>query len=288
MKVALLSINLGAYKIFWKEFYESAENNFLPDASKEYFVFTDAKSIEYAEEDNVHVIPGDDMGWPYNSMRRFLFFLSIRDALAEFDYVFFANANAKFIRTIKMEMLLSQKNIITVEHPGWHGKPIEKVPFERRKESRACVSLEEGKIYVQGAFLGGKSKAFLQMCEYLADVIEQDISDGVIAVYHDESFLNRYIIGRSDVQILGRQYLTYEEFVYPYDPIIMLRDKRKYIGNDNGRFYKQNYNRLKIALFLRNVKWAFLIKSGFYKWENYKDDDGNYLDLDISERIEAN
>ncbi len=284
MKIAILSINLGEYKIFWKRFYESSKENFLPEFSKTYYVFTDSNSIDYQDCIDVKVLSHEDMGWPFNTMRRFHLFVTLKDELEKYDYIFFANANAEFVYPLTKEILLTEKNLIAVEHPGRHGDPVETIPFERRKESRAYISVEEGRIYVQGAFIGGKSKAFLEMCETLDRLTEDDIAEGIIAVVHDESFLNMYVNKRNDVQILGWQYLYFEDVNRPYIPVIMLRSKIKYLSKSNARYAGLNRFKHRVLGVLRNAKWWLLIKLNVYKWYEVKDKDGNYLDLDISGR----
>lgn len=284
MRVAMLSINLGEYRVFWKKFYESSKENFLHDYSKTYFIFTDAKRIEYQDNEDVNVIPHEDMGWPFNTMRRFHLFMTLKDELEKFDYVFFANANAEFVYPLTTEILLPNKNLIAVEHPGRHGDPLATVPFERRKESRAYISEEEGRIYVQGAFIGGKGKSFVEMCETLDQLTEADIEEGIIAVVHDESFLNMYVNKRNDVQILGWQYLYFEDVIRPYIPVIMLRSKIKYLSKTNARYAGVSRFKYSVLGTLRNFKWWILIMLKIYKWYEIKDKNGHYIDLDISGR----
>lgn len=284
MQIAILSINLGEYTVFWKRFYESSNENFLPECKKTYFVFTDSKELDYQGRDDVKIFEHEDMGWPFNTMRRFHLFMTIKEELKKYDYIFFANANAEFVYPLTKEIILSDKNLIAVEHPGRHGDPVETIPFERRKESRAYLSVEEGKIYVQGAFIGGKSEAFLEMCETLDRLTEEDIAEGIIATVHDESFLNMYVNKRDDVQILGWQYLYFEDVNRPYIPVILLRSKIKYLSKSNARY--AGLNRFKYGLLgvLRNTKWGILIKLNVYKWYKVQDENGKYLDLDISKR----
>lgn len=282
MKAAVISINIGAYLVFWKKFYETAEINFLPECCKEYFVFTDSGQAVYFNHENVHIIKQEDMGWPFNTMKRFHMFCRIEKELRKFDYIFFANANCEFIQPFMNEFLIKGKKLITVEHPGMHNVKKKKLPYERRKESRACVLTQDSGIYVQGAFFGGTSDAFLKMAYELNKLTEEDLEEGIIAQWHDESFLNMYINQRKDVQILGWQYLKYEEYVVPYKPVMVLRDKRRYLTNKNGRFLNQNYMKIRVLQFLRNLKWQALIKIHYYKWQETIDKTGRYIGLDIT------
>ena len=83
-------------------------------------------------------------------------------------------------------------------------------------------------------------------------------------------------------QILGWQYLYYEERVFPYRPVILLRDKRKYITNKNGRFKNQNYKVEYFKLFLRNIKWKFLILLHIKKLEENIVQDNQYRNNNVT------
>ena len=52
------------------------------------------------------------------------------------------------------------------------------------------------RYYVAGGFNGGRAEDYLRMCRELADAVRRDLEDGGIAVGHDESHLNKYVIGR--------------------------------------------------------------------------------------------
>ena len=62
MKAAILYIATGKYTVFWKEFYESFEKNFLPQTKKTYFLFTDAKALPFSDRENVCIIPQKNLG----------------------------------------------------------------------------------------------------------------------------------------------------------------------------------------------------------------------------------
>ena len=54
--IGMLYICTGKYTVFWPEFYETFNRNFLPGYKKEYFVFTDAPSIAHGDDPAVHRI----------------------------------------------------------------------------------------------------------------------------------------------------------------------------------------------------------------------------------------
>ena len=53
---------------------------------------------------------------------------------------------------------------------------------------------QEGELYYAGGFNGGSTKRFLEMAEVLADRVNKDLENDVIALWHDESQMNRYLI----------------------------------------------------------------------------------------------
>ena len=90
-KIAMLYICTGQYVVFWNDFYESFQSQFLPGCRKEYFVFTDKEDL--CKKDNVHLILIPHRDWPYNTLMRFEFFLKVKEDLSMFDFIFFFNAN---------------------------------------------------------------------------------------------------------------------------------------------------------------------------------------------------
>lgn len=280
MKVAVLNISISEYVCFWEEFYKTAKKNFMTDCEKEFFVFTDSDYIYGLKNEDVHKYYQEDMGWPFNTMKRFQMFRRILADLEEFDYVFFINGNAVFKHPLTSKIII--KDVITVEHPGFHFAKSSSAPFERRSDSRAKVEYGQERKYVQGAFYGAKYSAFCQMVEELDDLTEADLKENIVAVWHDESFLNHYVAVHDNIQILGWQYLKYEEYVMPYKPIIELRNKRKYLSMDNGRFQNRNNRFNMLILFLRNIKWGICIALHIYKKCTIEDGMGNYIDFDIN------
>lgn len=283
MKVAMLNISIGNYDIFWKDFYLTSKQNFLPNAEKHYFVFTDNNELYGVDFEDITLIYQENLGWPFNTMKRFAMFKRIIDHLEHFDYIFFVNGNALFLEELNENFINPDKNLITIVHPGLYGRTIDAMPYERNVESKAYIPKGEGKYYVQGAFIGGKSKPFISMIEKLDEDTTIDLNNGIVAVWHDESFLNRYILGRTDVQIMGRQYLYYQEYVFPWKPVILLRNKRNYgnLAAFRGENSKKDV-KIIVKLKLKRIKDRMLIKLKIHSLlENIKKD-GTYVDIDLN------
>ena len=102
-KIAILYICTGKYEVFWKNFYESAEQFLLSGYEKHYFVFTDAETIFNDTSATVHKINQEPLPWPYPTLYRFRFFKSIENELTGYDYVYFFNSNIKVMRQVTAE-----------------------------------------------------------------------------------------------------------------------------------------------------------------------------------------
>ena len=97
-------------------------------------------------------------------------------------------------------------------------------------QSLAYVPIgEEGDNYYAGGFNGGSTKKFLEMAEVISDRVNRDMANGVIALWHDESHLNRYLIDNPPSITLTPSYCFAEEQMnnpqYPYEPKIIALKK---------------------------------------------------------------
>lgn len=231
MKVAILYICTGKYAIFWKEFYETYDKNFLPSTEKTYFVFTDNKKLPYAERTNVCIIPQKDLGWPGNTLQRFSLFIREEDRWKNYDYTFFINANFTCPVIISEEEFLPKQSkikLIVAEHAGHHGWEPDRLPYERNFSSLAYVKQGEGSVYVMGGFNGGITRSYMEMIHKLKENVDLDAQKGIVACCHDESHLNKYIIDRDDVLILPPSYGYPEGWKLPYEAKMFIRDKSRY------------------------------------------------------------
>lgn len=214
MTIGILYICTGPYVLFWEDFYKSFEKNFLNHIQKKYFVFTDSKNVYADKRDNVKVIHINNLPWPLITLLRFDTFLSIEDDLQKCDYLMFSNANIICDKQIGEEELLpSEKNgenLFVTYHPGYYGKKHFEYPYDRNKKSLAYIPWNCGKYYVIGAMFGGRRENFIEMAKTLKSNIEEDLKKNIIARWHDESHLNRYIMCRKDVRYLSPSYC------YPY------------------------------------------------------------------------
>lgn len=239
MKIAVLYIATGKYYNFFKSFYESSERYFLTSHSKDYYVFTDSDSNELSRMRNVRKIYQEHCDWPYITLLRYRFFNKISIYLKNYDYIFFCNANSIFLAGVNEEILPGKDEnylVASSSNPFIFTTDNKKWTYERNPNSTAYIKHGDGDYYFRGGFNGGSSDAYLDMTNELERWIDLDLKNKIIAVWHDESYINKYLNQR-DVKVLNPSYAYAEEWrgVPPqYYPIIMMRDKSKFF---NGKFY---------------------------------------------------
>ncbi|RIY32709.1 hypothetical protein CKF54_04445 [Psittacicella hinzii] len=219
-KVALVSINTGAYDTYFKVLFPYFYTNFLPDCELTFVVFTDSSELEelYRYNPIVKIIKTPYEAWPGATLKRFHYFSQASSHLEQFDYIFFANANYYCKNKILASELLlpeGEKGLIFVEHFGQNHLPERLRSYERNPASLAYIPEEQATTYVAGAFYGGTAQEFLTMAKTLAQRVDQDLANGIIAIWHDESHLNCYALQIGyQAKVLPPRYLVPQEYYF--------------------------------------------------------------------------
>jgi hypothetical protein len=228
MNVGILIICTGNYTVFFKDLYESSEKYFLKSHNKTYYVFTDG---DIPLQENIVKIHQENLGWPNNTMKRFEIFEKHRNYLIKEEFLFFLNANMKFIDEVNEEVLPEEKNnyLMGVNHPGFYDKTKENFTYERRTESVFYIPIDEGHFYYQGCFNGGRTFEFLEMSKILSDMINIDLKNGIIPIWHDESALNWFYLKKNPL-LVDCSYAYPENWSIPFKRKIIQRDKNNYGG----------------------------------------------------------
>lgn len=84
--------------------------------------------------------------------------------------------------------------------------------WERHKTSQAFLKRAKRKTYVCGGFWFGERERVLSMCKILSQRTRKDISERIIARFHDESHLNWYLSNYSDIQLLSPENCFAEDY----------------------------------------------------------------------------
>lgn len=257
MKIGILYICTGKYTVFRKDFYLSAEKYFLTNHDIHYFVFTDSSDIyDYNQNPRIHIIPHKHLWWPDATLMRFHTFLWEEEALSKMDYLFFCNANLEIKQIIWEEILPSdEEEIVATQHPWFYNKKDKDFTYERNINSTAYIAFGEWKHYLAWWFNGWSSANFLSMCKTLSKNIDSDKKNNIIALRHDESHINNYLLNKT-YKLLDAWYLYPESWGVPFEKKIIVRDKSKLIPVDEvkwNKFYTKYLN--KILYFIKNIIW---------------------------------
>ena len=236
MTIAILYICTGKYNQFFEGFYESAMKYFMTSHDKTFFVWTDEDHIADGLP-NVRVFHKECAGFPADSLFRFEIYLQAEEELKNYDYIYFIQANAKFLQPVGDEILPDESGL---SMGIWGGanqrRPACLFPYERNKKSLAYVApYGKNYIYYMGGINGGTVEAYLEMARTLAANIRDDYNRGIIAKVHDQSHINAYMRTHAG-KIIPPEYCWPEESASDFEPKMIFRDKVKVdLYFDNGR-----------------------------------------------------
>lgn len=224
IKVGLLIIATNKYTKFLQPLIQSADQWFFNTVKAqenyevEYNIFTN-QDIVIDSSRTINIFPIEHKQWPWMTLGRYEIFHNHKRYLSKFDYLFYCDADMLFAGEVSSEIL---SDFTVTIHPGFRGS---RGTPETREESLACVKKSEKLVYIAGGFNGGNAKTFLDMSEILCNNINDDYARGIIAVWHDESHLNRYTIDYTPSKYLTPDYCYPESWDLPYEKKLLALDK---------------------------------------------------------------
>jgi histo-blood group ABO system transferase len=203
MNVGLLLIATGKYEQFVQPLLDSERKYFLPGHKVTFFLFTD--SSRWTKEPDVVTTFQKHEPFPNPTLKRYETFVTHKELFATMDYLFYCDVDMLFVSTVGDEILSA---LVATIHPGFLGA---RGTPETRKESTACIHEHEKLVYYSGAFNGGERDQFLKMCEVLSHNIQTDLNNRILAIWHDESYTNRYFVDNPPTKVLSASYCYPEE-----------------------------------------------------------------------------
>lgn len=218
MKVGLLIIATNKYTQFLQPLISSADDFFLKEQDVTYFIFTN-QNLDIKSDRNIVYIPIEHKEWPWMTLGRYRIFSDSKDKLSSMDYLYYCDADMKFLDFIGEEILSER---VATQHCGYYnqrGTP------ETNTRSLACVFPNEEMQYFAGGFNGGESQEYLKMSEILSSNIDTDFNNAIIAVWHDESHINRYFIDNKPTLILDPSYCFHEGSARPFNKRLLALSK---------------------------------------------------------------
>jgi len=218
MKICILTIATNKYLQFVEKLYEDLSEKFCPGAEINCLLFTDHEIEEAGDNVKVHYI--DHEPWPMPTLKRYNYFVKEKDFILEHDYCFYLDADMRLDGVVTAEEVCG--DLVATRHGYQSLASPAQQSFDRNPASLAFVSPEEETVtYYAGGFNGGKTEVFMKMAETIADNVNKDLENNIVALWHDESHMNRYLINNPPTLDLDPTYCYAEEFIgtdYPYQP----------------------------------------------------------------------
>ena len=211
--IGLVVIATNKYIKFVGPLWESAKKHFMAGTPHQIhmFVFTNSPAVP----EGTTLIHHEHAPWPAPTLMRYHAFVKAKDVLSKMDYLYYCDADMRFEGTVGEEVL---GELVATRHPGFWDKPRSffEQSYERRPASDAYMPPGYGKAYYAGGFNGGRAGRFLEMAEQIRGWIDSDLAKGIIAVWHDESHMNKYMAGNTPTVELTPAYCYQEELSLPF------------------------------------------------------------------------
>ena len=220
-KIGLLIIATNNYNIFLQPLISGADAHFLSNHDVTYFIFTD-KNMEISSHRNIVQFYVQHRPWPWMALGRYKIFSQQKDILSQMDYLYYSDVDMLMVGEVGDEIL---SDIVGTQHPGYYSR---RGTPETNPESSACIHDHEPMEYFCGAFNGGTSSEYLKMSQTIYDNVNSDLEKNIIAVWHDESHINRYFIDHPPTKILCPSYCWPHGYGLPFPAKIIALDKNQY------------------------------------------------------------
>lgn len=215
--VAFVTIATDRYVQFVAPLVASCRKFFLTDCAVTPIVLTDRPEAVAVETHRIeHAV------WPAVALRKFGSLARFEARLASFDYVYLCDADMRFVAPVGRDVL---GELTAVQHPGFFDRPASTFSYERRPESAAYVAPGLGQHYYSAAFVGGSTSSFMAVCREIHAQIEADLDCNIVALWHDESHLNRYLVEHPPTVTLSPAYCYPESWSLPFEPRLLALDK---------------------------------------------------------------
>lgn len=231
-KVGLLLIATNKYIDFLQQLVTSADKYFLSNCEVTYYIFTNHTTVNLETNRQFQIIPIEHKPFPYSTLMRYSFFDNASNILSSNDYLFYSDVDMLFVDNVGDEVLSER---VVTRHPGYYDKQgnpsyFEQMcgvwnPIETNSNTLACIQPTEDVKYFAGGFNGGSSTEFLKMSNTIATNINKDLSNNIIAKWHDESHLNRYALDNPPTLELSPSYCYGESMTIPFEKKLLALDK---------------------------------------------------------------
>jgi Zn-finger nucleic acid-binding protein len=248
--IGIFLVATGKYIYYIEQLIKSIEELFLTDYKKCYIISTD--NVKYVQDIcNKYKIKNlirfiYKKGFPLDTLYRYKYILE-HDVNIELhcDFIYYLDVDMRIIENIGIEILPTKEQpLIGTYHPGFYYSKNKNGDVENNINSTAFINNKEFiNKYIAGGFNGGYTREFLNMARNIQYNIDIDKCKDLMAVWHDESQLNRYMITNHN----KFKFLT-PDYCYPENYYQNIPGNAKILALDKDHHTVRNINNKKIIL----------------------------------------
>jgi hypothetical protein len=231
----VISLNLIAtnkYLEFLPDVLESVEKFFFKNNRINIIVHTNGKlSKKKFHSERIEVFKNeiDHEPWPFTTLKRFHYFTQAEKIIRRSDFSFYIDVDSLFIDNID-SFDIQESGIFATIHPGLNQGP--GTP-ERNPNSEAYIPIGSTNRYFCGGFFGGDSESFLKMSDTIKNAINRDLKRNIIAIWHDESHLNKFLMLNEPTRIFNYPFAVAENLTPIFETSkILFLDKNSKGGHE--------------------------------------------------------
>lgn len=221
--LTIFSVATERYLPFWFNLVKSAQKYLSDEITVQWVLFTDLEEEATSLSKRLGIKPyvSNYKGgvWPMPTLLRYELLSNVQ-ANIEGRIIMHLDADMLFVSQVTkqdLNLAIGSKEIALIRHPGFFRPAgVARIKFylsnlnylvrdvrsclliggigswELARKSRAFVSRKKRKVYVCGGIWFGNRDSILKLCSMLSVRVNDDLAEGIIAKFHDESHLNWY------------------------------------------------------------------------------------------------
>ena len=195
--IGILLISTWKYNRFVDPIISDIKKYLFPNNAIKIYLHTDSKEHYRADK----ILNIEHKPWPMVTLSRFETFFNFKHEY-DTDYLFYLDVDSKIISVVDDDIL---SDFTVVEHHWFMGS---KGTPETNKKSLAYIDPLKPTTYIAGGFFGGTKKRFINISQELSNNINIDLNNNIIALWHDESHLNRYYSDHQNtIKVISSEYM---------------------------------------------------------------------------------
>lgn len=163
--------------------------------------------------------------WPYGTLMRYSMFLQQEEALKDYDYIFYLDADMRIVNVVGDEIL--GQGLTIAPHPGYYLRKELYPPYEPNDQSASFIK-RPGKVitmdgqprfmpfYAAGGFQGGTVSSYIKATKETKKLIDKDLNtNNYIPIWNDETAWNKYVFDCQTKEEIDQTIFLTPSYIYP-------------------------------------------------------------------------